>query len=98
MSAEQIVTTFQELFQNPDKLKNGKEILEHFLAEVPQFASTTCRVITSQEVDSEFRKLVGYIMKNILSDNWMENKALIKERKVRFILMLWSYRTLKKFS
>jgi len=84
MSAEEVLATFEELIKNADQLKNGKELLEDLIDKVPKFVVTTCQIITSQEVDSNFRKLVGYIMKNVLKDNWVEHPVIAQQRDVPF--------------
>lgn len=84
MSAEEIVKIYQEIIANPDKLKQGKEILENLISTVPQFATLTCKIITSNEIPALFRKNVCYIIKNVLKDTWMVSPALNNERKVLF--------------
>jgi hypothetical protein len=76
MSAEDVLKAFEELIQNSHKLQNGKEFLDEFLSKVPNFGITACKIIISQEVDSHLRKLIGYIMKNVLKDHWMVNAAI----------------------
>mmetsp|Transcript_23348 Transcript_23348/g.20263 ORF Transcript_23348/g.20263 Transcript_23348/m.20263 type:complete len:291 (-) Transcript_23348:2700-3572(-) len=80
MSAEQVVATFEELITNPEKLKNGYTLLTDLINNVDQFAVTTCQVITTNELDSGFRKNVGYIMKGVLTDLWDHNNVLIQQR------------------
>ena len=82
MSAEQVVATFEELITNPEKLKNGYALLTDLINNVDQFAVTTCQVITTNELDSGFRKNVGYIMKGVLTDLWDHNNVLIQQRGV----------------
>ncbi len=87
MSAEEVVATYEELIKNADQLKNGREILQLLLDKEPKFAVTTCKIITSHEVDSNFRKLVGYIIKNVLKDNWMNHPAVAEQQNVIFLLL-----------
>jgi len=82
MSAEEILAIYKEIIQNPDKLKEGKQILEKLINTVPQFATLTCRIITSTELDSPTKKNISYIIKNVLKDNWMVSPALEQERNV----------------
>jgi len=82
MSSEEIVQFFRDCIQHADKLQNGKQIIEAAIAKVPAFCSTSCAIITNSQLGSQFRRLVGFIMKNILKDNWMTNPLVEKERPV----------------
>lgn len=88
MSAEEVAATFEELIKNADQLKNGKELLEDLINRVPDFTITAYKIITSQEADSHFRKLVGYIMKNILKDNWVSHSVISQQQDVTFLQFL----------
>ncbi len=82
MSAEEILGIYKDIIKNPDKLQQGKELLENFINTVPQFATLTCKIITSTEVESLTRKNVSYVIKNVLKDCWMVSPALQNERQV----------------
>lgn len=82
MSVEEVVAYFEELIKNPQKLQDGYTIINELINNVDQFCITTCKIITSNEIELNFRKNVGYIMKNVLKDNWMVNKVVVSQRDV----------------
>ena len=92
MSSEEIVQFFRDCIQHADKLQNGKQLIEAAIVKVPAFCSTSCTIITNPQLDSQFRKLVGFIMKNILKDNWMTNANVEKERNVHIFFACFTYR------
>lgn len=88
MSAEEIVQFFQDCLKNADKLQNGKQLIENTIQKVPDFCTISCNIITNAQNDSQFRRLVGFIMKNILKDNWTTNPIVQKEHTVPNILII----------
>lgn len=82
MSSEEIVQFFRDCIQHADKLQNGKQLIESAIAKVPNFCTLSCGIITNPQLDAQYRRLVGFIMKNILKDNWMANPIVVKERAV----------------
>ena len=86
MSSEEIVQFFEDCIKNSDKLQNGKQLIEKAIAQVPNFSSTACNIITNAQLDSNFRRLTAFVMKNVLKDNWMINPTLEKERQVHLSL------------
>ena len=82
MRIEEIEQFFQDCIKDPSKLQNGKQLIEDAIEKVPDFASSVCTIITNAELDSQFRRLTAFIMKNVLKDNWTTNSVLDKERGV----------------
>ena len=85
MNIEEIYQIFQELITQGDKLQNGQNILNDLVNKVPNFCTFTYKLVTSNELDSNYRKLVAYIMKNVLKDHWKTNPLLESEKQVSLI-------------
>ena len=82
MNIEDIYQIFQELLTQGDKLQNGQQILNELITKVPNFCTLTYKLVISNELDSNYRKLVGYIMKNVLKDHWNTNPIIEHEKQV----------------
>jgi hypothetical protein len=80
MNIEEVVKFFQELIQDPIKLQNGQQIIFNAINTAPQFCSFATKLVITTEVDSDFRKIVGYIMKNILKDVWKTSQHIVQEK------------------
>lgn len=82
MIVEEVLKIYEGLIRDPSKLKKGDKTLEDLLTSKPDFGLITCKIITSSDFDLKFRKLTGYLIKNILKDHWMTNSVLANQRKV----------------
>jgi len=91
MNVEEVLKVFEGIIQDPKKLQNAEEILGNLLNKQPGFGLITCKVITSSDFDIKFRKLTGYLIKEVLKDNWMSSSVLISQRQVPFIFHCFSF-------
>ena len=82
MTDEEVLKIYQELINDPQKLRVGGQKLEGLLNKQSNFGLATCKAITNPDLEVNFRKLIGYLVKNVLRDNWMANSALASQRKV----------------
>ena len=82
MTEEEVLKIYRELIQDQRKLQTGGQRLEGLLTKQPNFGLATCKAITNSDNDSNLRKLMGYLIKNVLRENWMSNSALTNQRKV----------------
>jgi len=82
MNVEEVLKIFEGIIKDPKKLERGGEVLGDLINKQPDFGIITCKVITSGDFDLNFRKLTGYLVKEVLKDNWMSSSALASQRKV----------------
>lgn len=82
MTVEEVLKIFEGLIQDPKKLEKGGQTLEGLLNKQAEFGLIACKIITSSDFDTKFRKLTGYLIKNILKENWMTSLALGEQRRV----------------
>lgn len=81
MIVEEVLKIYEGLIRDPSKLQKGDKTLEDLLSSKPDFGLITCKIITSSDFDIKFRKLTGYLIKNVLKDHWMTNSVLANQRK-----------------
>lgn len=70
MSNPEILNVFRELFNNPATLKRGKEFLDNYALNKPNFLLETCKLFILSKEPVPFRKNVGILLNILVQDHW----------------------------
>lgn len=84
MDLPSTISIYSFLLQDPLLLQDGKAFLEKNLNEYPSFILYSLQIFLFSEQNLQYRTFVGVFVKNLIKDNWEENKNLIDNRMVTY--------------
>ena len=70
MASQDIAAVFKEIFTNPLTLARGKEFLDNYALNKPNFLLEATKLFILSKETVRFRKNVGVLLNVLLQDHW----------------------------
>lgn len=70
MNFQEIASVYKELFTNQNTLRRGKEFLDNYALNKPNFLLETCKLFILSKETVKFRKNVGVLLNVLIQDHW----------------------------